>query len=128
MKKTVSKVVLSISIACLCACNAFAAGWESFVPDITVFAIFDASNKEIENATKQDISLHGYMDEVLRMQNEYRATTNDLIDNARFAYGDRKTEIFPWRQIDMMQIRCLLSNNSKTSMKLSVRLSIITLN
>lgn len=94
MKKTVSKVVLSISIACLCACNAFAAGWESFVPDITVFAIFDASNKEIENATKQDISLHGYMDEVLRMQNEYRATTNDLIDNARFAYGDRENGDF----------------------------------
>lgn len=88
MKKNLFKQFLFIGVFILSPIRGYAIGWETFIPDWVVFAAFDASNEEIQNAVTRDNILHTYMDRVMVMQKEYQIITHDLIDNARYAYGE----------------------------------------
>lgn len=94
MKKNFVRPLLILWLINLVPARVFAAGWETFVPDWVVFAAFDASNEEIQYAVNRDNTLNTYMSKVLSVQKQYQVMTFDLINHARYAYGNKEDGSF----------------------------------
>lgn len=94
MKKQFRKLSLIICLIILFPEITKAIGWETFVPDLAVIACFDASSEEMKKAVDRDNTLNTYMGRVLDMEQNYQIITYDLIDHARYAYGNREDGSF----------------------------------
>lgn len=94
MKKNFVKQSFIIILISLFPVRIMAAGWETFVPDLAVIACFDASSEEMKKAVNRDNTLNSYMSRVLDMEQDYQAITYDLIDHARYAYGNQENGSF----------------------------------
>ena len=94
MKSNLIKRALFAGILITTPLYAIADGWESFVPDLTVCAAFDASNEEMKKAVDRDNTLNSYMGQVLDMEKGYQSISSDLVEHTRYAYGNREDGTF----------------------------------